>query len=197
MAGEWRVPQMTEGIMTKKANGNAMTVDVFRATADAKAKGIAAWKGDTVTINFAGDAEPVEVTIGALPEAMVRELVLHGLKQKLVDAAAISRDPVTGASASIADKRTAVSDVARRLIEGNWTKPKGEPATPKGGLLFAAMKRTYPEREDDEIRTFLTARTAKQRSAMLASSILAPAIAEIRAAKVADEPAGDDLLAGF
>ena len=51
-----------------------------------------------------------QLSLGArqLPDSIREYAIFHGLKQKLVDAAAISRNPETGRAASVEDKYQAV-----------------------------------------------------------------------------------------
>lgn len=161
----------------------------------------ATYDGGTLILAFANGAR---LTIGPamLTEEIRFQALLHGLKQKLVDAAAISRNPDTGRSATIDDKFAAVKEVYDRLLAGEWNKRReGGTGGGNGGLLFAALVRLYAGRKsDDEIREFLAGKTDAEQAALRASSRVAPIIAEIkaeRAAKKPDAPNADDLLAGL
>lgn len=146
--------------------------------------------------------EALEITAGQLSADIRAYGLIHGLKQKLVDAAAISRNPDTGRSATIEDKFAAVKEVYDRLLAGEWNKRReGGTGGGNGGLLFAALVRLYAGRKTDaEIREFLDGKTDAEQAALRASSRVAPIIAAIKAerdAKKADKVSGDDLLAGF
>lgn len=74
---------------------------------------------------------------------------LHGFIQKVVDRAAIGRDPETGASATPEEKFAAMKECAERLMAGGpWNAvPTGTGST--GGLLYRAMKVIYPNAWSD------------------------------------------------
>jgi hypothetical protein len=107
--------------------------------------------------------------------------LMHGLKQKLVDAAAISRNPETGRPASVEDKYQAVKTVYDRLLAGQWNATReGGGAT--GGLLLQALCRMYAGRKTaDELRAFLADKTDAEKTALRKNPRVAAIIEEIRA----------------
>lgn len=106
---------------------------------------------------------------------------LHGLKQKLVDAAAISRNLETGRAASVDDKVAAVRVVYERLLAGQWNAPR-EGAGGGGGLLFRALCRMYAGKKDeDAIREFLEGKTDAEKTALRKNPKVAAIIDDIRA----------------
>ena len=87
-------------------------------------------------------------TLRLHPESLAPEIqraaMLHGLKQKLVDAAAISRDTVTGRAATLATKYEAVKEIFDRITGAggeapSWNKPRAGGAGGQGGLLARAI----------------------------------------------------------
>ena len=158
-------------------------------------------EGTTLTLTFA-HGERLTIRAGQLLESIAEQALMHGLKQKLVDAAAISRNPDTGRSATIEDKYAAVKEVYDRLLAGEWNKRReGGSGGAAGGLLFAALVRLYEGRKTDAaIREFLGGLSDAEQAALRASARVAPIIAAIKAerdAKKADKINGDDLLAGL
>lgn len=127
--------------------------------------------------------------------------MMHGLKQKLVDAAAIKRNEETGQPASAEDKFQAVEKVLNRLRSGHWNKPADEASEVGGGLLFRALKRLYPTATEDKLRKMLAEKSKAEQAAMRKHPKIAPIIEELKAedaAKNADEGSeADDLLADF
>jgi hypothetical protein len=116
-----------------------------------------------------------------LTDELYQYAAMHGLKQKLVDAAAISRNPETGRAASIEDKYNAVKAVFDRLLAGQWNAPR-EGAGAGGGLLFKALCRMYAGKKTDEaIREFLEAKTDAEKTALRKNPKVAAIIEEIRA----------------
>lgn len=113
--------------------------------------------------------------------------MLHGLKQKLVDAAAIGRNPDTGRSATTDDKYAAVREVYDRLLAGNWNKGRGDGGSSvNGGLLFRALCQMYPNKTPEALRVFLGGKTKPECAALRATPKIAAIINTLRA------PGGDD-----
>lgn len=116
--------------------------------------------------------------------------LLHGLKQKLVDAAAIARDTDTGRSATTEDKYQAVLEVYERITaaEGaSWNKVR-EAGTGGGAgsgvLLRALMQLTGKDKA--AIEAFLEEKTKEEKSALRSNPKVAAIIAELQRAKVSD-----------
>lgn len=118
-------------------------------------------------------------TIALSPEVR-QQALLHGLKQKLVDAAAISRNPETGRAASIEDKYQAVKTVYDRLLTGQWNAIREGGAT--GGLLLQALIRMYDGRRTaEDVKNFLADKTDAEKAALRKNPRVAQIIEEIRA----------------
>lgn len=170
--------------MTKTTNTPAIAAEI---NADGTALVLTFSHGESLTI------KPTD-----LSPTIVAQAIMHGLKQKLVDAAAISRNPETGRAASVADKFDAVKEVYDRLLAGEWNKRRESGAGGSaGGLLFRALCRMYAGKKDaDAIREFLEAKTDAEKAALRKNAKVAAIIEEIRAesAKPGDTSA-DDLLA--
>ena len=123
-----------------------------------------------------------------LSSAIRQQALMHGLKQKLIDAAAISRDPETGKSATPDDKWAAVMAVYNRLLRGEWNAARGEGTGAGNGLLFRALVRMYPAKTADQLRAYLDGKTKAEQAALRANPKVAAIIEEIKAesAKSAD-----------
>lgn len=155
---------------------------------------------DVLIIDFA-HGKRIELRPATLGPDIREQAMFHGLKQKLVDAAAISRDPETGRSATVEDKFRAVYAVYERLLAGQWNATRGEGnGVGSGGLLFAALMRLYPAKGAEALREYLSGLTPAQQAALRKNPRVAPVIEEIKAERAADsdgdEP-GADLLAGL
>lgn len=139
------------------------------------------------------------VQLRDISDAMIEQAALHGLKQKIVDAAALSRNPDTGRSATAADKYNAMKEVLDRIMAGEWNKTRGDGSgTGAGGLLFAALCRIYANKDAAEIRAFLDGKTAAEQAALRKNPKVAGVIETIKAERAKDAPdeAGtDDMLA--
>ena len=150
---------------------------------------------DTLKFSFA-DGQELTITASGLSPEIYYEAVMHGLKQKIGDAAAIGRNPETGRSATLADKRAAMQVVIERLQAGSWNAERGEGGAPAGGLLFAALVRMYAgKKSDEDIRAFLAGKSDKEKAALRKNPRVAAIIEEIKAERGADDDGvGEDLL---
>ena len=150
---------------------------------------------NNLVIEFA-HGKRIELNPFDLVASIQEQAVFHGLKQKLVDAAAISRNPETGRSASIEDKYQAVSAVYDRLLAGHWNAVRGEGGTGTGGLLFAALCRMYVGRKtEEELREWLSTKDKKAQAELRKNPKVAAIIEQIKAERGADDDGlGEDLL---
>jgi hypothetical protein len=135
---------------------------------------------------------------GLAPDIRAMALA-HGLKQKLVDAAAISRNTDTGKSATTEDKYNAVREVYDRLLAGQWNKTReGGAGGASGGLLFGALCRLYAKKTPDEVRAFLETKSDEEKAQMRKLPAIAAHIEQIKSERA--KPGSidaDALLAGL
>ena len=148
-----------------------------------------------ITLEY-GDGHIVSYLFNDIPETLYAQLMFHGLKQKLVDAAAISRDPETGRSPSIDAKRAAISAVWANLEAGEWSTRGTGSGGSAGSLLFRALVRLYPDKDADTIREFLDGKDKKEQAAMRRNPRVASVIEEIKAEAggSGDDDLGAELL---
>ena len=137
------------------------------------------------------------------PESLAPEIqraaLLHGLKQKLVDAAAISRDTATGRAATITTKYDAVKEIFDRITgeTPSWNKPRAGGAGGQGGLLARAIAR-YRSVPVEQAKAYLDRLADAQKQALRVDPRIATIINELRAESA--KPAGidtDALLGGL
>lgn len=116
----------------------------------------------------------------ALPPANRAYAEWHGLKQKIVDTAALERNKDTGASATPQEKFDAMRDQVEHLLAGgDWNRrPTG--GSGNAGLLVEALVRVSGQ-SVDEVRAFVATMDDKTQSAMRGDTAIAPVIAEIKA----------------
>lgn len=134
----------------------------------------------TLALTFA-NGETLTLRAEALNTDIQQQAMLHGLKQKLVDAAAISRNPETGRAASVEDKFQAVKVVYERLLAGAWNATR-EGGGITGGLLLQALVRMYAGRKTpDELKAFLADKTDAEKTALRKNPRVAQIIEDIRA----------------
>jgi hypothetical protein len=134
----------------------------------------------------------LSLTTGMLSVDIANHALLHGLKQKLVDAAAISRNPDTGRSATVDDKESAVREVFDRLVSGQWNKGRADGEGNTGGLLLSALCQLYPAKTTADLREWLGTKDAAQKKALRETPRIATIMAEIKAARAkADDKTPD------
>ena len=133
-----------------------------------------------LTLNFANGKEII-ISTNSLQNGLLYMAAIHGLKQKLVDAAAISRNPETGRPASVEDKYQAVKAVYDRLLAGQWNATR-EGGGNAGGLLLQALCRMYEGRKTvEELKAFLADKTDAEKTALRKNPRVAAIIEDIRA----------------
>lgn len=96
--------------------------------------------GSELTLNFSNGKELV-ISIDMLSPDIRQHAIMHGLKQKLVDAAAIARNGDNGASATADDKYNAVKVVYDRITSerGTWNAVREGEAKAAGGIFVRAV----------------------------------------------------------
>ena len=136
--------------------------------------------GDILALTFA-NGETITMRGDALNSDVQQYAMMHGLKQKLVDAAAISRNPETGRPATVEDKYQAVKTVYDRLLTGQWNATR-EGGGNAGGLLLQALCRMYAGRKTpDELKAFLADKSDAEKTALRKNPRVAQIIEDIRA----------------
>lgn len=119
--------------------------------------------------------------------------MMHGFKQKLVDAAAKPRNTANGASATIAEKYDAVKEVFDRLIEGQWNAERTGGTGNTGGLLAQAIAR-IKGKPIEQIREWLATKTDEEKKGLRANKAVADMIATIEAERLDPDIDADGLL---
>lgn len=96
--------------------------------------------GSELTLNFSNGKE-LTISIDMLSPAIRQQAIMHGLKQKLIDAAAIARNTESGQSATVDDKYNAVKTVFDRLTRegGTWNAVREGEAKAAGGIFLRAV----------------------------------------------------------
>lgn len=147
---------------------------------------------DLVLVLTFSNGKTIEIDANTLSPDIQKQAMMHGLKQKLADAAAISRNTETGRAASVEDKFAAVEEVANRLkANEGWNKVR-EGGGQSGGLLLRALCELMPRKTREELAEWLAGKTDKERAALRASETIA---AKIATYKPVDAELADNLLA--
>lgn len=144
-----------------------------------------------------GEAGTLEIDLSALADEIRDEGLEHGITQKVSDAAAMSRDELTGNPKKDAvTKLEAMRAVVERLTsdEPSWNKRSGDGSAPVAGLIFRAYsewavamatERKSPIPSDDALRAKYDAMDRKQKLALRN----VPAIATIIERMKSERPA--------
>jgi hypothetical protein len=130
-----------------------------------------------------------------LHPSIIEAATLHGLKQKLVDAAAISRNPETGKSATAQDKFDAVFEVYQRITDPTnptWNAIR-EGVSGSTLLLLALIRHTGKDKAT--LTEWLGKKNDAEKAALKRNPKIAQHIAEIQAERAkADGIDTDELL---
>lgn len=151
--------------------------------------------GNVLTVTFA-DGRVIELDAAKVADDIRQQATMHGFKQKLLDAAAIARNTITGASASLEDKFNAVAEVYERLTRADnpsWNKGRAEGAGATGGILKRALMH-MTGKTAAEIDEFLKDKDKAQQAALRKNPRVAEIILELQSAGADDSIDTDALL---
>ena len=140
---------------------------------------------DNLSILFA-DKSGSAFNVSGLSDEVLTQALVHGLRQKLADAAAISRNIDTGASATVADKKAAVMAVAERLAGGEWNKTTRETS---GATMLADALARMKGCDVSDMVAFLADKTEEQKAALAKNPRVAATILQIKAERAASRAA--------
>lgn len=144
--------------------------------------------GNVLTFNVIGFGE-LKFDTDKVSNECANHAALHGFTQRISDAAAISRDPETGKSATPQEKYDAMAQLIAHYESGTseWSRVRSDGA-PKG-VLFRALCIVYPNRSLEEIREWLKGKSKADKAEMRQSQKVRDAIATFT-----DGAAGDAML---
>lgn len=159
--------------------------------------------GFTLTVEGAGS---IEISVSELPADIQARALIHGLVQKISDAAAMPKadlpdDPTEAAAVKFA----AMQSVAQRLIDGDWSKRTGEGSGPVAGLIFrafyafvceAAKAKKKPAPSEAEARAVYNSKDRAGQLALRNVPRIAELMEQLRAAKAPAKSIDADSLLG-
>lgn len=98
--------------------------------------------GSILTFNVLG-AGSIEFDTRKVHEDNLQRAIMHGFKQRLSDAAALSRNPENGQPASPADKFAAIQELAEFYMSGaeGWSRRAEGRAGPVASITLQAIAR--------------------------------------------------------
>lgn len=126
----------------------------------------------------------IRMDLTAIHGDIMRHAAIHGMIQRISDAAAISRDPETGKPASAQDKFDAMSRLVAHYESGTseWSRKPVAGEREKGGLLFKALCQMSPSKSPEEIRAWMGTKTKKELALISRTEKVATVIATLRPA---------------
>lgn len=138
----------------------------------------------SVVINVPGQPS-IEVDIRRLSSDIIRRLTLHGLAQKIGDAAAKERDPITGKSATWAVKHASMRRIADALLAGEWSVRAER--TPPDAITPDRVEAVARARGADRvtIERWLNGLTPERRAAVFGHASVQVELARMRAERMA------------
>lgn len=156
---------------------------------------------DTGTILFSvAGAGEFSIDRNALPAEIADRAVVHGVVQKVSDAAAFPKS----ANATPADKLAAMQSVADRLMDGEWSKRSGDGTGPVAGVIYRAfeewafemaLKAKKPLPSSEAVRAVYDAKTRAEQLALRNVPAIAAIIERIKSERgTRVEVNTDDLL---
>ena len=156
--------------------------------------------GQTLTFNVAGTNQPLVLDAAALSDEVRESALLHGLRQKVSDAAAL------GAGATPAEKLAAMQAIVASLNDGDWTQRTGDGTSQPSGLIFRAFYRmacescaakSRPEPSIDAARALYDKMSRAEQLALRTVPRIAVIMDELRVSPSAKSIDVDALFAEF
>lgn len=144
-------------------------------------------EGTVITFNVIGAGALKLDTAGISPQVRERAMI-HGLIQRVCDAAALSRDTTTGKAASPLDKLEAMKGIVDHYASGalEWSRKREgvQGLGGEGALLLAVLLKVFPGKDEGKVREYVKARSKEERIALLNSKDLKPAADALRSEAV-------------
>ncbi len=189
--------------MQSKAKANSVITHTLISTHNEAGSPVAAIQFNVIGAQPVTEENPngvahITLKIGNLAPQITERAMLHGLIQRVSDAAAISRDTKTGKSATPADKLAAMSEIVEHYNAGSseWRIARAAGDGIGRSYLLMALVELYPKRDRNELSTWLKARTAEERRGLELDPTVKPVIDRMRAQSVGQVDTGS-LLAGL
>lgn len=185
------VRRSLKGTIMKKKRANSVVTHAHDADAQ------------TITFAVAGEAALV-LNLTQLSDEVAERAFVHGMVQRISDAAAMSRDPTTGKPATPADKRARMAALVEHYESGtaDWNLKRAAGNGPGEGLTIRAMGDVFHKLAEecrDMVKALAAKRSITEREALAvfaSSTEIAKRIAELRAERAAEAGiSADDILA--
>lgn len=162
-------------------------------------------KDETIKFVVKG-AGTIVLDMAKLSDKIARRAAIHGMIQRVSDAAAIPRDTKTGKSATPQEKFDAMAELVEHYISGTteWNR-KGAGRSPRelsgAGLLRAVLELWQPKKPVEKINEFVKGLKQAQIAALLSSSELKEFVDKAREEELkkqqTEEVDAEELLSGL
>lgn len=127
------------------------------------------------------DAGKLELRLENLAPTVVRYAALHGLKQRIADAAALGFNSEENRYATAEEKFRAMAGLVEHYNSGSPDWSVRLAGQPKQSLLLRCLVEAYPAKSLEALQAYVAELDAKQKRALLASKALAPIAERLRA----------------
>ena len=156
---------------------------------------------DNIIIFNVQGAGSLNLDMAVVDKEILKRAAIHGLVQRISDAAAMSRDTDTGQPATPADKFERMKELVDYYNSGaaEWRRVKASGAgagNTGGGLLLKCLVIMKPEKTKEEIAEWLKKLTKKEKFALLGSKQV-KAVADTIRGKQAENVDSEELLNGL
>jgi hypothetical protein len=150
--------------------------------------------GRTLVFGAIGALGEALLDLDRLHPSVVKRALIYGMKQRISNAAAQSRDPKTGASASPAAKLAAMTRLVDHYNSGaeEWSPRQSD--EDKMTLLGEALAELRPDRTREQVQAYVTGLSKADRVALEARADVQKIIARLTGADQVDT---DRLLSEF
>lgn len=151
----------------------------------------------SVMVTFAG-YDPMRVDSTEMPDNVRLLCAAYGLREKITNATAIPRDPKTGRSATVADKREAALRVIEAMRAGQW-EIRAAVGTGDDVVLIDAVAEVSGAARA-EVAELVRGWSAEEKRAVMADETIAPVFTRIKLDAMRRAAGGSDsktLLAGL
>ena len=134
--------------------------------------------GQLIKFNVVG-VGILQLSTASLSPEVFEKAAVHGMVQRISDAAAIGRNPDTGRSATPQEKFDAMAKLVAHYESGTseWSRVRESGEGSNRGQLFRALGIIYPQRTPEQIRAWMDKQTKEQLSAVRKSQKVRDAIA--------------------
>lgn len=134
-----------------------------------------------VIFTVQGQPDALRLSLDDIHPDMIRYAALHGLKQRVCDAAALDCDPETGRRPTAEEKYLEMQRIIEHLTSGTdqW-RLNGTSGAPRQSLLLTCLREQFPTKPLEALQDYVKGLTAKQKRALLTSEPLASITSRLR-----------------